>query len=74
MNTKTPARNVTIILNGSETEIGAGNLLEALVEKGFDLRYAAIAVNEEIVPKSDLSGLIPCEGDRVEVVAPMSGG
>ncbi|MDA7963723.1 sulfur carrier protein ThiS [Ruegeria sp.] len=62
-----------IVLNGEIRSFGGETLAELLVETGYSGRVAT-AVNEEFVPSSLRISHILCDGDRVEVVAPMQGG
>ncbi|KAA3623799.1 MAG: sulfur carrier protein ThiS [Proteobacteria bacterium] len=74
MNRKPGAETLVITINGEVAEIAAVPLAEVLASMGFDFEHAAVAVNEEIVFRRDLPAYRLREGDRVEVVAPMSGG
>ncbi len=74
MNTEARRHSLNIVVNGQAVEAPPGSLRSVLETLGFDLRHAAVAVNETIVPRYDLDGYAPADGDRVEVVAPMEGG
>ncbi len=66
-----------IILNGEEKEISREmNIMELLEEIGIKYREIglAVAVNEEIVPKSEYKSKVVKEGDKVEIVQLVGGG
>ena len=73
MNT-TAERRLAIVVNGESVTVGAASLEAALVALGYDLTWAAVALNEEIVRRDDLAGTSLSNGDRIEVLSPMSGG
>lgn len=62
-----------IIVNGELKVTQAGDLALLLEDIGIDGRVAT-AVNEEFVPEQKRSAQKLCEGDRVEILAPMQGG
>lgn len=74
MNPEARTQSLSIVVNGQVVEAPPGSLRSVLEALGFDLRHAAVAVNETIVFRHDLDGFTPADGDRVEVVAPMEGG
>ena len=66
-----------IILNGEEREIPREmNIMELLEEVGVQFREVglAVAINEEVVPKSEYKTRVVKEGDRVEIVQLVGGG
>ena len=63
-----------LMLNGTETEVGATELPAILEELGYDPATVATAVNEDFVPRAARAGVRLGEGDRLEVVAPQKGG
>ena len=66
-----------ITVNGEEKLIPREmTVLELLKEIGIKLREVglAVAVNEEVVPKSEYGKRIVKEGDRVEIVQLVGGG
>ncbi len=66
-----------IILNGEEREIPREmNIMELLKEVGVQFREVglAVAINEEVVPKSEYKTRVVKEGDRVEIVQLVGGG
>ena len=67
----------TIILNGKEQEIPKEmSVMDLLKEVGVKFREVglAVAINEEVVPKSEYEKRIIKEGDRVEIVQLVGGG
>ena len=67
-------KDMTIIVNGEAVRVRAGSLAHVLEDLGYDLTHAAVARNEEVVFRRDLATTKVTDGDRVEVVGPMSGG
>jgi len=66
-----------IILNGEEREISKEmSVMELLKELGIQFREVglAVAINEEVVPKSEYEKRTVKEGDRVEIVHLVGGG
>jgi sulfur carrier protein len=67
-----------LTVNGASLEVpapGAAPLLDVLAAAGMDdLRGVAIAIDEEVVPKSDWATCRLSEGQRVEVVRASQGG
>ena len=63
-----------LMLNGTETEVGAGDLPAILDELDYDAATVATAVNGEFVPRAARAGVRLGEGDRLEIVAPQKGG
>lgn len=64
-----------VTLNGDAHRLAAGATLGALVDDAAgDRRGVAVAVNEEVVPRSrwDVTELRP--GDRVEILTAAQGG
>lgn len=67
---------MTIVLNGDEREVRdgmtAGELVDELSERGRS--GVALAVNGEVVRRSDLDDCTFADGDRVELVGAVQGG
>jgi len=66
-----------IILNGEEREIlREMTVMELLDEIGIKFREIglAVAINEEVVPKSEYKARKVKEGDKVEIVQLVGGG
>ncbi|WP_024015109.1 sulfur carrier protein ThiS [Aquifex aeolicus] len=66
-----------IVLNGEEREIPREmTIMELLEEIGVKFREVglAVAINEEVVPKSEYTTRKVREGDKVEVVQLVGGG
>ncbi|MFN3599537.1 MAG: sulfur carrier protein ThiS [Aquificaceae bacterium] len=64
-------------INGKEREVKEGiNLLNLLEELGMEIKPVgfAVAVNEEVVPKSKYKDYVLKEGDKVEIVNIVGGG
>jgi sulfur carrier protein len=68
---------MTILLNGQSRELPApGTPAVVLAELGLDpsVRGVAVAVDGEVVPRSQWSSLSLPDGARVEVLTAMQGG
>jgi len=66
-----------IVLNGEEKEIPREmTVMELLEEIGVKFREVglAVAINEEVIPKSEYTTKKVREGDKVEVVQLVGGG
>jgi sulfur carrier protein len=66
-----------IYLNGEELEVPEGTTISELIKSlNIQVREVgfAVAVNEEVVPKSKYEGYKLSEGDRVEIVHLVGGG
>jgi len=66
----------TLTINGETRTVRASTVTTLLAELGHDplQRGIAIAVNDEVVPRSRWSERILREGDRVELVSAVQGG
>jgi thiamine biosynthesis protein ThiS len=66
---------LNVSVNGESRELATGTTLDTLVA---DLTAAATgvaaAVNESVVPRSQWSGTLLDDGDRVEVLTAVQGG
>jgi sulfur carrier protein len=68
---------VRIVVNGSEQQVPEGLTVAALVAReGGEpgARGLAVAVDAEVVPRSEWQGAELCEGQRVEILAAIQGG
>lgn len=63
-----------IIVNGQAREVGATTLAATLEELGYREAVVATALNGQFVPQAARDRHELCDGDRLEVVAPMQGG
>lgn len=65
-----------LLLNGETVDIAAPTILDLLAERGIDAARPgiAVAVNAEVVIRSEWPTRRLAEGDEVEVVAAMQGG
>ena len=62
-------------LNGKPAEVRGDGLTEVLTQLGIDEpRGIAIAIDGEVVPKSEWNDVILTEGQKVEVVRAVQGG
>ena len=63
-----------ILVNGDWRDVTTNVLATALQELGYREGAFATAVNGAVIPAAARAGAVICEGDRVEVLAPMQGG
>lgn len=63
-----------IVLNGVPSEVPTGSLLELLEQHGLEAQGVAVAVNGEVVPRSDHGEVTLRTGDVVDVVSAVPGG
>jgi len=63
-----------ILVNGDWRDVTANVLAPVLQELGYGEGAFATAVNGTVVPSSARAQAVICEGDRIEVLAPMQGG
>ena len=67
--------SVKISVNGTVRDVEPGLTVEGLlVALNVKREYTAVAVNREIIRKSDYATVKLSEGDKVEIVRPMGGG
>ena len=70
-----PVSSMQVKMNGKPREVGEGLSVAALLQElGLDTRYAAVALNGEVVRRADHPAVIVKEGDRIEIVHAVSGG
>jgi sulfur carrier protein len=66
---------VTVTLNGEARTLAAGTTVADLVaDLAGDRRGVAVAVNDEVVPRSEWDEHVVAPGDRVEVLKAVQGG
>jgi len=67
--------SVTISVNGKPMDVEPGLTVERLLTL-LDVKrqYTAVAVNRDVVRRSDYDTVKLSEGDKVEIVRPMGGG
>ncbi len=66
---------MTFVLNGDDRELSESVTVSSLVEQlGRGKRGIAVALNGEVVPRSDWDVTTISEGDRVEVLTAVGGG
>ncbi len=63
-----------IQVNGAWREVSAAQLAAALQDLGYGEGVVTTAVNGEFVAVRAREKVVLCEGDRLEVLAPMQGG
>ncbi len=63
-----------IQVNGAWREVSAAQLAAALADLGYAGSVVTTAVNGEFVAAHAREQVTLCDGDRLEVLAPMQGG
>ncbi len=63
-----------IIINGSKINLDEIKLTDYLNDNRFDTSKIAIEINGSILPKSEYSGAVLKDGDKVEIVSFVGGG
>lgn len=61
-------------INGEMTDAAGTVLEDLLLEKGYNMKFIAVEINEHIVKKADYPETVLQDGDSVEVVSFVSGG
>ena len=66
---------LAIHVNGAPCETNAPSLQDLLLERGYALNTAmACAINNHLVHRADWPQRALAQGDRVDVIAPITGG
>ena len=67
---------IRLRVNGEEAEVPAATVAELLRVRGIDptARFLAVAVNGEVVRRTDWPEAALSTGDAVEIVRPLQGG
>lgn len=68
-------QSIEISINGTAARVPDAITIEAaLVQSGYALAHAAVALNETFVARSECAQQRLQQGDRLEVLMPFSGG
>jgi sulfur carrier protein len=68
-------RLIALVVNGEDRTLDGSATVAALVDEiGCGTKGVAVAVNDEVVPRSTWSARALVEGDRVEVLKAAQGG
>lgn len=66
---------IQILINGQNHEVEAPTSLNRLLKDlKIDLKYTAIALNEEVIPRSQTMEKNIQNGDRIEIIRAVAGG
>jgi thiamine biosynthesis protein ThiS len=66
---------ISVFVNGNETDLdGPMGLVAYLESKDLAERKIALAVNGEIVRRTEYDSIVIKQGDRIEIVRPAGGG
>jgi sulfur carrier protein len=63
-----------VIVNGEQREIASSSVDALLGELEYEGTHFAIAVNYDVVPKSQWAGTKLKNGDEIEIITPRQGG
>ena len=70
-----PQPSGTILVNGETRPLPAGGALSALIaELELTGKRVAVAINREVVPRSQHAACVISPGDRVEILEAVGGG
>ena len=62
-------------INGKPQEVREGLSIAALLQElGLEARYAAVALNGEVVRRAGHPAVMVKEGDRIEIIHAVTGG
>ena len=66
---------MTLTVNGETREVDAGSTLAQLLE-ALDVRRdgTAVALNDDVVPRSRHDHIVLNDGDRLEIIVAVAGG
>jgi sulfur carrier protein len=66
---------ITVVINGTRHEMAqATSVQNYLEQKGLAGRSLAVAVNGEVIRKSEYEKTLLGDGDQLEIVRPVGGG
>jgi thiamine biosynthesis protein ThiS len=65
---------VRLIINGEEREVHSQKLSELLGELKVAFPHFAVAINQQVVPRSKYESTSVEEGDKIEIVHAVGGG
>jgi sulfur carrier protein len=72
---ETPSPVLSVTVNGEPLEAPGGATVRVLLERlGLDGRRIAVAVERDVVPRSEYARRRLCDGDRVEILEAVGGG
>jgi sulfur carrier protein len=67
--------SIKLSLNGERISVEAATLQALLLARGYKLETAfACAINNTFVPRPQWPGRMLADGDRVDIVTPITGG
>lgn len=70
-----PVATLELVVNGEPRRLPLGATVDALVENlGLERRKVAVAVNRDVVPRSQFRAQVLLPGDRVEILEAVGGG
>ena len=67
--------SIEVSMNGKRVETAATTLQALLIEQGYELKSAfACAINNTFVPRPQWPERLLQNGDRIDIVTPITGG
>lgn len=63
-----------VIVNGEHREISAATVAALLRELDYEGQHFAVAVNLDVVPKTQWTQAVINSGDEIEIITPRQGG
>jgi sulfur carrier protein len=63
-----------VTVNGEQREIAAGSIDALLAELEYEGTHFAIALNYDVLPRSQWAGTPIKNGDEIEIITPRQGG
>jgi len=63
-----------VIVNGEEREVQAAHVGALLSELDYEGTHCAIAINYDVVPRSQWAETALKAGDEIEIISPRQGG
>ena len=63
-----------VIVNGEPREVNAARVDALLAELDYEGTHFAIALNDDVVPKSQWAQTALKPGDEIEIITPRQGG
>lgn len=63
-----------VTINGEQKDIAATGIENLLAELEFEGRHFAIALNFDVLPRSQWATTLLKDGDAIEIITPRQGG
>jgi len=63
-----------VIVNGCKREVAASRVDALLSELEYEVSHSAVALNDDVLPKSRWAATQLKNGDEIEIITPRQGG